>query len=237
LALAALRRCLPLLPSGKRLPFLMFLSHANGDLEPELLHLRSFVSPSGTAIDVGANWGMYSYSLAQFLPKVYAFEINANLTADLGSYANPRIEIIHCGLSSAAQEMTLHIPILPNGMELTGWGSLHQGNMPRGNIRTKLLQVAVKPLDGFAIPDVAFIKIDVEGHEVEVLAGARETIERCRPTVLIEVKNANVRAVDSYFQNLGYQKFTLADLVGVRGSEENQIYIHASRRHSLWTAS
>src|SRR6266568_3035020 len=46
--------------------------------------------------------------------------------------------------------------------------------------------VEVRTLDSFEFSDVAMIKIDVEGHEEAVVAGAEETIRRCRPSLLIE---------------------------------------------------
>jgi FkbM family methyltransferase len=227
--IAALLRCRPIVPPQLRLPFLMLLGRAGGGLEPELLHLRSFVPFGGAAVDVGANYGMYSYALSRIVPKVYSFEINPALTEDLDAYSNPKIEVIRVGLSSRAAHLTLYVPISSNGFAMSGWGTLDPVNLPPGVATIKQIEVRVKPLDEFVFVDVSFVKIDVEGHEVEVLAGARETITRCRPTVLIEVKDANSSSVDSYFAAVQYQKFTLADLVGVQGAEENRIYIPAER--------
>lgn len=226
---AALRRCRRIVPPRLRLPFLMLLARADGGLEPELLHLRAFVPLGGAAVDVGANCGMYSYALSQIMPKVYSFEINPALTVDLEAYNNPKIEIIRGGLSSRAAHLMLHVPISSKGFAMSGWGTLDPVNLPPGVATIQQIEVQVKPLDEFAFADVSFVKIDVEGHELEVLAGARETITRCRPTVLIEVKDANSSSVDSYFAAAQYQKFTLAELVGAQGAEENRIYIPAER--------
>ena len=46
--------------------------------------------------------------------------------------------------------------------------------------------VEVRTLDSFEFSDVSMIKIDVEGHEEAVVAGAAETIRRCRPSLIIE---------------------------------------------------
>lgn len=229
MVIPALLRCRPIVPPQLRLPFLMLLGRAGGGLEPELLHLRSFVPSGGAAVDVGANCGMYSYALSQIMRKVYSFEINPALTADLEAYSNPKIEIIRIGLSSRAAHLALHVPISSKGFAMSGWGTLDPVNLPPGVATIKQIEVQVKPLDEFALADVSFVKIDVEGHEVEVLAGACETITRCRPTVLIEVKDANSISVDSYFATAQYQKFTLADLVGVQGAEGNRIYIPPER--------
>ncbi len=43
-------------------------------------------------------------------------------------------------------------------------------------------------LDGYSLREIGFIKIDVEGHEDSVLLGARETIARDKPNLLIEIE-------------------------------------------------
>ncbi len=46
--------------------------------------------------------------------------------------------------------------------------------------------IQVRTIDSFALADASFIKIDVEGYELPVLEGASETINRCRPLILLE---------------------------------------------------
>jgi hypothetical protein len=72
------------------------------------------------------------------------------------------------------------------------------------------LSVPVAPLDAFDLRDVSFIKIDVEGHELEVLRGARGTIKREAPNVLIEVEQ---RQLDHPMQTV----FDLLEGWGFRG--------------------
>jgi hypothetical protein len=51
----------------------------------------------------------------------------------------------------------------------------------------------------------AMIKIDVEGMEMDVLAGLRETIARTRPTLFIEVDRANSEAFERWRVAAGYR--------------------------------
>ncbi len=52
------------------------------------------------------------------------------------------------------------------------------------------IEVPLRPLDDYGLEGVRFIKIDVEGHEFEVLLGAEETLARCAPTLLVEIDQA-----------------------------------------------
>jgi FkbM family methyltransferase len=50
--------------------------------------------------------------------------------------------------------------------------------------------VPAVPLDALGLDDLRFLKLDVEGFEYQALLGAKATIEKCRPAVLMEVKPA-----------------------------------------------
>jgi FkbM family methyltransferase len=210
----------------------MLLARAEGLIEPEVAHLSKLSQAGGVAVDVGANWGMYSYALSKIAAKVYAFEINPGLAADLERYEQSKIQVINVGLSSASGNMVLHVPVSNNGFAMSGWGTLHPGNLPSDATEIRQIEVQVKPLDEFALSDVTFIKIDVEGHEVEVLIGANETIKKWRPIVLVEVAERNVQTVDQYFDAIHYRKVTLAELIGVAGSDQNRIYIPAESQRT-----
>ena len=78
--------------------------------------------------------------------------------------------------------------------------------------------IDIKRLDDFGYSNIDFVKIDVEGFEVEVLKGAGETITRCKPVVMIEVFEINRSEVEALMEGYGYKKFiTLEDY--------NNIYI------------
>jgi hypothetical protein len=53
---------------------------------------------------------------------------------------------------------------------------------------SRTVQVPLRRLDDYAFENVGFIKIDVEGHEESVLRGGLETLQRNRPTLLIEIE-------------------------------------------------
>ena len=187
------------------------------------MNLARYCAPTGVAIDIGASVGWYTYPLSKRFSRVYAFEINDEVTRWITDYNRGNIEVIHCGLSCKEGNARLYVPVA-HGLTLTGWGSLYQDNCPNAD---KYLEkeVQVAPLDDFKIADVGFVKMDVEGHEVEVLLGAERTISQSRPVILIEIKDRNLQLVGSWFQALSYRRFTLEELIGVHGQLENYIYI------------
>lgn len=212
----------PFLPKSARLPFNYWLHLFAGSIEPELRHIRAICEKRGIAIDVGANVGMFSYRMARIFSKVYAFEINEGVAADLIAYKSNKIEIVHSGLSSEDRDMILYTPVL-KGVPLDGWASLLPGNCPdtQEHITKK---VHVRPLDSFSLKDVSFVKIDVEGHELEVLRGAVETISASRPVILVEIKGRNLEQVFGFFKAISYEEISLQGLCGIEGARENHIF-------------
>jgi FkbM family methyltransferase len=219
----ARRTVTALAPAKTLLPLMYRLHRLDGTCEPELLHLDEIGGHSGVAVDVGANFGWYTYLLAKRYKRVYAFEINDDVTNWIERYKFRNVELHHCGLSSAAGRSRFYVPVIRK-MILTGWGSLDRDNL-KGADEYREKEVFLARLDDFGIRDIGFMKIDVEGHEVEVLRGASTSIAQSRPVLLIEVRDQNLDAADSFLANLDYQRFRLETLIGVAGSRENYIYL------------
>jgi FkbM family methyltransferase len=228
LAAAVARRIfLPIVPGRSKLPFTFLLYRIEGTAEPELLHLDDIVAEAGTAIDIGANLGLYTYALSKRFRRVISFEINEQLTGMISKFNRGNIELIHCGLSSEAGDARFYVPVA-SGVAMAGWGSLNRDNLP-GAEKLIEIDVQLKTLDEFAIDAVDFIKIDVEGHEVQVLKGAGATIERSRPMVLVELKREHVSEIDDWFRQWEYKRCRLEDFSDVQGHRSNHIYVPVER--------
>jgi len=141
----------------------------------------------------------------------------------LRKYNPGNITVMPIGLSSNTGEATLFIPLL-NELPLIGWASLAPGNFPEATGElTKPVKIAT--LDSFQLQHVSFIKIDVEGHELHVLEGAKQTLSTQRPTVLLEIKDQNRTAVFQIFSKLNYVARKLEELAEVEGSAENYVFL------------
>lgn len=218
-----LKRCLgPVVPPRLRLAFDYQLARLDG-CEPELALLHQLGPNRGTAIDAGANEGLFTYRMAALYDRVHAFEINPTLADRLRRLVPSKVSVYPFGLSSREGSGTLYTPYY-RGRPLRGWAGLEPWNCPTAERCTESV-VSIRPLDSFGFDDVSFLKVDVEGHELELLTGAQQTIRRNRPVVLIEVKDRNRTAVQDYFRGMRYAELCLQDLIGAPGSTENYIYI------------
>jgi FkbM family methyltransferase len=231
-----------LTPAKARLPLKFWWRSFRKTLEPEASFLLQQRWEHGIAIDVGANEGLYSYVLAKLFDRVEAFEPNEAASAELRGYDCPKINLHRVALSRSEGERTLHVPILAHGVVNVGYGSLERETLPPSeNVTTQIVQT--RTLDSYGFENVVFIKIDVEGHELQVLEGATETVARCRPIMLLEIKAAARSAVSSFLKDRQFGLFYLlqgkltaaSDTVTVTpASQENFFAVPSEKGDWLW---
>lgn len=152
--------------------------------EAELRVLADIVPAGRTAVDVGANKGVYARVLAGLASDVHAFEPNPRVFRWLERALPDNVTAHQAALSDLDGEVDLYLP--RRGRRFSGsGGSL---NPRKAEAKHGTVRVSARTLDSCGLGDVGFIKIDVEGAEARVLAGARSTIERCRPVLQIELE-------------------------------------------------
>ena len=71
--------------------------------------------------------------------------------------------------------------------------------------------VAAMRIDSLNLTRLDFIKMDVVGHEIPAVCGARETIERCRPAMIVESVFAEGSWLYPILEPLGYRGFVWRD--------------------------
>ncbi|MFI4876752.1 MAG: FkbM family methyltransferase [Blastopirellula sp. JB062] len=169
-----------------------------------------------TAIDIGANRGIYSYWMSKFVGpqgNVIAFELQPELHEALHEFKRrsslDNVEIVMKGLSnqngtvrisrdhagSTGARVDEHSVDTSGGQEIPpGFGQLTR-------------------LDDYCrehrIRDIGVIKCDVEGHERQVFEGAEETLRTQRPILLFEAFQPEIkeRGLFDYLDGLGYTGF------------------------------
>jgi FkbM family methyltransferase len=153
--------------------------------EIELHFLDLLCSRDRESIDVGAHDGCYVHFLRKFSRHVYAFEPIPWLAAELVKKFPQNVSVHAEALSRSDGTAILHMPVV-DGHFVPGCSTVSE-TASSAYGASKDIAVPIRTLDGVYSGDVGFMKIDVEGHEIEVIEGGCATIERCRPTLVIEI--------------------------------------------------
>ncbi len=157
-------------------------------IEPEFHHLEALLDRTGVFVDVGASTGIYSLKAATHFgaggivlalepfPEVFAAlqrSVQANRLTTV------RLRCLCAGARTGAGTLWL------NAARPSLFSTTHRIGAAPG---LSVLTVALDDLLRWeGLDRVDYLKIDAEGAEEEVLAGARQTIERCRPIIQAEV--------------------------------------------------
>jgi FkbM family methyltransferase len=183
-----------------------------GTLEPELRSVPDLVPRGGTALDIGANHGVYSYFMVRHFDHVVAFEPQPACVETLETWARGRVDIRQVALSDQAGEGELTVPVR-SGVPLTGYARL-DGAVD--GVRSRL-PVRLERLDDQGLHDVRFIKIDVEGHELSVLRGGEALLRRDHPVLLVEIEQRHlgpghtITEIITFLADRGYDSFFSVD--------------------------
>jgi FkbM family methyltransferase len=153
--------------------------------EPELLVLDRLMRRGGTAVDIGANQGVFAFALSRLAERVVCFEPNPDYARFARWMLRGRAEVHALALSDKPGRGTFYVPHADDGMVLHLAGSLKRTHTQFKTMAS--YEVEIGTLDAFGLTDLTFIKADVEGSEREVLEGARQTIARERPAILLEL--------------------------------------------------
>ncbi|HEY3948490.1 FkbM family methyltransferase [Phenylobacterium sp.] len=200
-----------LVPPAARIAYLHRKRLRKGEAE---LRLVAFLADRArVSIDVGANQGVYAYALLPHSRQVHAFEPNPKLFRMLRAWAKARTGVVlHAeALGDVSGPADLLVPM--GGRGFSNQGASLSAVKVSGEHRKLTVQAA--RLDDLGIEGVGFIKIDVEGFELQVLAGAAATLARDRPNLLVEMEERHtgrplpqmVAAVTAH----GYDALALVD--------------------------
>jgi FkbM family methyltransferase len=187
--------------------------HRPKSAERELQYLRKVVPKDAVTVDVGANCGLYTRQLARLSKQVHAFEPSRPMADLLRRTSATNVSVHEVALSDRNGDAELFIPQSEGGL-VHGLASL-EPQPPSPGRQLVSTHVPTARLDAVVDHDVAFVKIDVEGHELNVLNGATELVESCQPVFLVEAEDRHraqaTRSVFEYFGDKAYRGFFLQE--------------------------
>lgn len=180
--------------------------------ERELSYLDKVIPDDSVTVDVGANCGLYTRRLARLSRQVHAFEPSQQMARLLRRTSARNVSVHEIALSDHDGDAELFIPQGEDGL-VHGLASLEARTDP--SVRLVSAHVPMSRLDAVINQDVAFVKVDVEGHELNVLNGAVELLERCQPIFLVEAEDRHraeaTKSVFEFFRDKAYRGFFLKD--------------------------
>jgi len=178
--------------------------------------IRHMLAPGSYCFDIGAHIGYYSLRLSKWVGKsgrVFSYEpvpytysfLERNLRRNKA--ANVSVQQAAIGDRDGSVRMAAE-----TGARL-GWSTIADS----GNLEVRCATVDSE-IQRLGLERLDFIKIDVEGFELQALAGAESTIRRMRPKIMFEVNrwalgehNASPAMLEEFFKSRNYGLFVAHD--------------------------
>lgn len=188
-------------------------------LEPDFAAFGILPARAGIFLDIGANDGISARSFRIFNKTMPILSIEANPchqpALERAKRALSGFDYKLVGAGEAAGQLMLYTPEF-RGIALTAYASMDRAEAERRvrehmpgaakGLRFRETVVPIIPLDDLAL-DLAFMKIDVEGFEPEVLRGLMTTLKRCKPILMIEHILGQEGRISSVLAPLGYEPY------------------------------
>jgi FkbM family methyltransferase len=169
------------------------------------VELKKYTKPGSVAVDIGGHMGTHTLNLSRFVGPhgtVHVFEPQMKMFSENVinmSVNNCKNIIFHrnaVGNDNKLIEMNLSNPYNEGGTSIGSGGD----------------KVQMVRLDDFRLNNVSIIKMDVEGFEIAVIQGAKQTILRNKPVMIIEIWTSTgneTKAKIATIEKLGYKSHHL----------------------------
>lgn len=170
--------------------------------EPEFERLGEWLSAGDWAIDVGANIGQYTIRMSHLVGpggRVIAIEPIAEtfeLLASAVSIAECKnVTLLNVAASAEGSVVGMSVPSFPTGLT-----NYYRAQIVEGDSDAEVMGLSIDTLP--LVKGVRLVKIDVEGHEFQVLRGMESLLRRDSPLLIVEGTDDDVR---DFLASLGYE--------------------------------
>lgn len=220
-----------------------YVLEEQGDwFEREIHFVRRFIEPGMHALDVGANYGLYTTAIASSMKssgRLWSFE-PAPMTAarlrntvaanDFGAV----VQVVEAGLSDSVRRAAFYIRTNAEGNSLVPEDG--------GNVVDVELSTMDACQDRFSWPAIDFMKLDAEGEEEKILKGGQRFFSQQSPLIMFEFKGVthfNTHLIDA-FADIGYLTYYLVPGLNVlapfdvqRDFDQDLVNLFAIKRESI----
>lgn len=185
-----------------------------------LKFMEMYIEPEFNCIDVGANFGYHTLELSKITKgKIFAFEpqIQNNMlcAVNISNNSINNVTLYKYAVGDKIQEIKLPIMNILESKNYQNMGDVSVNY----NVGTNYSTSFEVPID--AIPDITnipihFVKLDVQGYELNSLNGMRQLLQRDKPTLIVEFEDHQLiklgrsgKDVLEYLQSINYHIFLL----------------------------
>ena len=200
----------------------------NADIKPMKKIIKKYISNPRIALDVGCHYGFFTKFLASTFDHVHTFDFNNIIQhfmkVNMKKFNVNNVTIHQHGLGHKNEKVATNDNFI-------SWGRL----IPYGPLGTHVDPNGVpknyrcRRLDSLGIKDVDLIMIDTEGYELNVLRGAKKTIQKYKPVLVVEFHNRKLTKkfgyrlehLYDYLDRLHYEFATDLNMV-------DKVFVHKS---------
>lgn len=181
--------------------------YGTASLSSEVRSTRRFVQ-GGVFIDVGANKGLYSKELllqyGKNLSELHLFEPSRDLIEEHLHFADDRVRVNNLALSDSSKMATLHKVAGNSGLNSLTKRRLDHHKLTMDGVEEVKTITLDEYVETSGISSIDLLKIDVEGHELDVLKGAMHNLKNNRiKCIQFEFGGCNIDT-RVYFQDFWY---------------------------------
>lgn len=166
--------------------------------DAEIDLMAGFLDENSTYLDIGTNIGYHALGIYQRTKcKVLGFEPHPNhfAVAVYNTQHSP-ITLLNAAVSNKT-----------GILKIADFDLTSEGNFGEVKESSDGFEVAAITIDSRKYDNVTLMKVDVEGHELNVFKGARKTIQRCRPVIFFEAIDLEWLKPYQYLEKLDYNFF------------------------------
>ena len=181
-----------------------FFNANTGYQEAQRNRALAHVNQFGIAVDCGAHIGLWSRDLENYFDKLYCFEpVKEFFNCLKINIKNKNTELYNQALGN---EMSSGEILITKNSGNSGLTHVIHNNKKNFNEKDIIEKIEIVKLDSFNLKQLDFFKIDVEGLGLDVLRGAKKTLENCNPIVCLELFELVDKKEQIKFMNdLGYE--------------------------------